>query len=72
MKLKLVLPKENGGGGDMVRQSCIGTILTCTNSVKSKEGRKMSSSQLKNHRITQAILRVDMQSTISNAKRILP
>ena len=56
----------------MVRRSRIGTILMCTNSVKSKEGRKMSSSQLINHGITQAILRVDMQSTMSDAKRILP
>ena len=56
----------------MTWRSCIGTILTCTNSVKSKEGQKMSSSQLINHGITQAILRVDVQSTISDAKRILP
>ena len=55
-------------GRDMAWQSCIGTILTCTNSVKSKEEWKTSSSQLINHRITQAILRVDVQSTISDAK----
>ena len=59
-------------GGDMAQRSCIGTILMCTNSVKSKEGRKTSSSQLINHGITQAILRVDVQSTISDAKQILP
>ena len=56
----------------MMRRSRIGTILTYTNSVKSKDGWKTSSSQLINHGITQAILQVDMQSTISDAKRILP
>ena len=56
----------------MTRQSRIGTILTCTNSIKSKEEWKMSSSQLINRGITQAILRVDVQSTISDARRILP
>ena len=56
----------------MARQSHIGMILMCTNSVKSKEEWKTSSSQLINHGITQAILRVDVQSTISDAKRILP
>ena len=39
-------------GRDMMRRSHIDMILTCTNSVKSKEERKMSSSQLINHGIT--------------------
>ena len=55
-------------GRDMTRRSRIGTMLTCTNSVKSKEERKTSSSQLINRGITQAILRVDVQSTISDAR----
>ena len=59
-------------GRDMTQRSHIGTILTCTNSVKSKEEQNTSSSQLINHGITQAILRVDVQSTISDAKQILP
>ena len=39
-------------GRDMTWRSRIGMILMCTNSVKSKEGWKMSSSQLKNCGIT--------------------